>query len=115
MYYSSDTSILDAASNGASQAISLVLNIIANLVAFVAFINFADAIIKWITLLIGFDNVDIKFILGKLFMPVSWIIGVDWKDCEAIGNVIGTKTIINEFVAFQKLGEQKTKNEISVN
>ncbi|KAL7052535.1 hypothetical protein ACKWTF_004895 [Chironomus riparius] len=111
---STDSSILDAASNGASQAIPLILNIIANLVAFVAFVTFADAILKWITLLMGFDNVDIQYILGKMFMPISWLIGVDWKDCEAVGNIIGTKTIINEFVAFKKLGEYKANHEISM-
>lgn len=62
----------------------------------------------------GFSNVSIQFILGKVFMPVSWLIGVEWKDCEAVGNVIGTKTIVNEFVAFRVLGDYIERNEISV-
>lgn len=62
----------------------------------------------------GFENVDLQFILGKVFMPLSWLIGVDWEDCEAVGNVIGTKTIINEFVAFRVLGDYIERNEISV-
>jgi pyrimidine nucleoside transport protein len=111
---SPDNSVLDAASNGASQAINLILNIIANLVAFVAFITFADSILLWLTHLVGYDNVDIKFLLGKVFMPISWLIGIDWKDCEAVGNVIGTKTIVNEFVAFKLLGEYKEAKEISL-
>lgn len=111
---SSDSSLLDAASNGASQAIGLILNIIANLVAFVAFISFADGVIKWCTHLAGFEDVDIAFLLGKIFTPISWIIGVDWKDCDAVGNVIGTKTIVNEFVAFSVLGEYKKAGKISV-
>jgi len=102
---SSDSSILDAASNGASQAIMLILNIIANLVAFVAFVKFADAILKWITVLLGFNNIGVEFLLGKIFMPVSWLIGVDWEDCEEVGNVIGIKTFVNEFVAFEVLGQ----------
>lgn len=112
--FRADSSLLDAASNGASLGISLVLNIIANLVAFVAFISFADGIFKWATTLVGFEDVGIQFILGKVFIPVSWAIGVDWKDCEAIGNVIGTKTIINEFVAYELLGTYKRAGEISV-
>lgn len=106
--------MLDAASNGASQGISLILNIIANLVAFVAFIAFADAMVIWITTLLGFEEVGVQFILGKIFIPVSWAIGVDWVDCEAIGNVIGTKTILNEFVAYEVLGKYKMAGEISV-
>lgn len=110
----SDKSILDAASNGASQAISLVLNIIANLVAFVAFISFADGMIRWLAGLAGFPEIDIAFILSKLFKPICYMIGIDWKDTEAVGNIIGTKTIINEFVAFKLLGDYKKANTISV-
>jgi len=110
---STDTSILDAASNGASQAISLILNIIANLVAFVAVVAFANALIKWITFLLGFNDVGIQYLLGKIFMPVSWLIGIPWEDCEAVGNVIGTKTIVNEFVAFRVLGDYIDEHAIS--
>lgn len=109
-----DSSVLDAASNGAAQGTSLILNIIANLVAFVAFIAFADGMLKWATFLLGFDDVGIEFILGKLFIPVSWALGIDWADCEAVGNVIGTKTIINEFVAYRLLGQYKADGVISV-
>lgn len=114
IFFSPDTSVIDAASNGASTAIWLILNIIANLVAFVAVVAFADALLTWATSLVGFDDVNIQFILGKVFMPISWLIGVDWKDCENVGFIIGTKTIVNEFVAFKLLGEYKEDNLISV-
>lgn len=113
-YFRTDSSLLDAASNGASQGISLILNIIANLVAFVAFIAFADGMFRWVTYLVGFDDVGIQYVLGKIFIPISWALGVDWVDCEAVGNVIGTKTIINEFVAYQRLGAYKKAGTISV-
>lgn len=106
--------MLDAASSGASQAIDLILNIIANLVSFVAFIAFANGIIEWITYLAGFDGIGIEFLLGKLFMPVSWMIGIPWEDCDEVGNVIGIKTIVNEFVAFSALGKYVENGEISV-
>lgn len=114
LIFRTDTSVLDAASNGASSAINLILNIIANLVSFVAFVAFADAIVMWITYLMGFNDVGITFLLGKIFMPVSWIIGIPWEDCEVVGNIIGTKTIINEFVAFRLLGQYIENGEISV-
>lgn len=66
--------MLDAASNGASQGISLILNIIANLVAFVAFIAFADGMLQWLTYLVGFEDVGIQYILGKIFIPISWAV-----------------------------------------
>jgi pyrimidine nucleoside transport protein len=69
----------------------------------------------WLTILLGFEQIGFEWILGKVFIPVSWAIGVDWEDCEAVGNVIGTKTIVNEFVANEKLGAFKKSGEISVN
>jgi pyrimidine nucleoside transport protein len=109
-----DTSILDAFSNGAKNGIDLVLNITANLISFVAFFAFADGIVKWVTFLLGFEDVGFEFILGKIFIPISWALGIEWEDCEAIGHVIGTKTIINELVAYKLLGQYKNSGEISV-
>jgi pyrimidine nucleoside transport protein len=92
----------------------LILGIIANLVAFIAFIAFADSIIKWITYLLGFEDIGTEFIFSIVFMPVAWLIGIPWEDCRAVGNVIGIKTIINEFVAFEVLGRYIKNGEISV-
>jgi pyrimidine nucleoside transport protein len=114
IFHSTDTSIIDAASNGANQAINLMLCIIANLVAFVAVVAFFDSLLTWLTTLAGFEMVNLQFILGKICMPISWLIGVEWKDCEAVGYIIGTKTIINEFVAFKLLGDYKANGTISV-
>lgn len=94
--------------------INMILNIVAILVAFVAFIAFADEVLKWATALVGLENVGIQFVVGKIFIPLSWSLGVAWKDCEAVGNIIGTKTFINEFVAYRLLGEYKKAGEISV-
>lgn len=46
-------------------------------------------------------------ILSKLFMPLSFIMGVPWDECERVGTLIGLKTVVNEFIAYQKLGEYK--------
>lgn len=45
-------------------------------------------------------------------MPLSWLMGVPWEDCEYVGTLIGLKTVINELVAYQKLGEFKKQNKI---
>lgn len=112
--FRTDTSILDAASSGAKNGIELFLNIIANLIAFVAFLAFADGILKWFSFLLGFNDVGIEFILGKMFIPIAWALGVRWDDCQNIGHVIGTKTFVNEFVAYELLGDYKEAGEISV-
>lgn len=106
--------MLDAASNGAQQAIALVLGIIANLIAFVAFVAFLNGIVSWLGILIGYDFLTFEWIFAKLFIPLAWVIGVEWKDCENVGLLIATKTIINEFVAYERLGKMKAAQEISV-
>ena len=54
-----------------------------------------------------------QLILAKAFIPLSWIMGVPWEECEKVGVLIGLKTTVNEFIAYQRLGEFKKANEIS--
>ncbi|KYM99541.1 Solute carrier family 28 member 3 [Cyphomyrmex costatus] len=102
---SSDNSILDAATNGALAAIPIVLGIIANIVAFVSFIAFINGILSWFGSLVGYEQLSLEMILAKVFMPLSWVMGVPWEHCEDVGMLIGLKTIINELVAYQRMGE----------
>lgn len=85
-----------------------------NLVAFVSFIAFANGITHWLGYLIGYDYLSFELFFAKLFIPLSYIIGIPWDDCEKIGQVIATKTIVNEFVAYKRLGDMKRNGEISV-
>jgi pyrimidine nucleoside transport protein len=57
--------------------------------------------------------VALQFILAKVFMPLSWIMGVPWDHCEDVGTLIGLKTVINELIAYQKMGEFKKQGRIS--
>lgn len=109
-----DSSILDAASNGANAAISLILGICANIVAFVAFVAFLNAFVSWIFVLVGYDGITFEWIFSKLFIPLAWVIGIEWDDCEDVAKLIATKTIINEFVAYERLGKMKEAQDISV-
>ncbi|XP_018303103.1 solute carrier family 28 member 3 isoform X2 [Mycetomoellerius zeteki] len=102
---SSDNSILDAATNGAIAAIPIVLGIIANIVAFVSFIAFLNGILSWFGSLVGYEQLSLEMILAKVFMPLSWVMGVPWEHCEDVGMLIGMKTIVNELVAYQRMGE----------
>ncbi|KAG4076692.1 hypothetical protein HA402_001979 [Bradysia odoriphaga] len=111
---STDSSILDAASNGAQAAIPLILGICANIVAFVSFVALLNAIVGWLFILIGYDGITFEWIFSKLFIPLAWIIGIEWDDCESVARLIATKTIINEFVAYELLGKMKAAQEISL-
>ncbi|XP_055535811.1 solute carrier family 28 member 3 [Wyeomyia smithii] len=113
MEKSTDSSVLDAASNGASIATALVLGIIANLIAFVSFIAFLNGILAWLGTLIGLEDVSLENIFGAIFRPLAFVMGVPWDESYYVGKLIGTKTIINEFVAYQRLGEFIKNNLLS--
>ena len=53
---------------------------------------------------VGFDYVTFEWILGKIFIPIVFLMGVDWSECDAVAKLVGIKTIVNEFIAYQKLG-----------
>ncbi|XP_076763627.1 concentrative nucleoside transporter 2 [Xylocopa sonorina] len=109
---SEDSSLMDAASKGATAGIPLVLGIVANIVAFVAFVTLINGLLSWIGMLVGNDELSFEFILSRIFMPLSWIIGVPWDQCEDVGTLIGLKTAVNEFVAYERLGEFKKQGRI---
>jgi concentrative nucleoside transporter, CNT family len=89
--------ILDAASRGVLDGLHLALNVAAMLVAFVA-------LIFLVNLILGAAHTNLQTLLGYPLTPVAWLLGVPWKDATTIGNLMGTKVVINEFVAFSMLG-----------
>ena len=56
----------------------------------------------------------LQFIFGKVFIPLAWIMGVEWEECEEVARLVGIKTIVNEFVAYQQMGESKRAGLLSV-
>ncbi|KAJ9591155.1 hypothetical protein L9F63_002310, partial [Diploptera punctata] len=103
-----DSSALDAATKGALAGIHLVLGIIANIIAFIAFIAFLNGLLSWLGMLVGVEGFTFEFILGKVFIPLAWIMGVQASECEEVARLIGIKTIVNEFVAYEQLGKVKS-------
>jgi pyrimidine nucleoside transport protein len=49
-----------------------------------------------------------------VFIPLAWVMGVEWKDCEDVARLIGVKTVVNEFIAYEQLGKLKLANKLSV-
>ena len=89
--------IIDAAARGAGDGVHLVLNISAMLIAFLALIAMLNGILSW-------AHTSLEQVFGVIFSPIAWLMGVPWKDAGAIGNLLGTRLALNEFVAFLKLG-----------
>src|SRR5713226_1076701 len=101
--------VIDAAAQGAGDGLQLALNIGGMLIAFLALIAMVNGILGWVhTLpLMGWLPASLEKMFGILFAPVAWIMGVPWKDATAIGDLLGTRLVLNEFVAFLELGPMK--------
>uniref|UniRef100_A0A3B4ZNA1 Sodium/nucleoside cotransporter n=1 Tax=Stegastes partitus TaxID=144197 RepID=A0A3B4ZNA1_9TELE len=97
--------VLEAASQGASRAVGMVANIIVNLIAFLALLAFFDAVLSWLGGMFDCPHLSFSFICSYVFMPLSFMMGVSWEDSFIVAELIGIKTFLNEFVAYQKLSE----------
>merc|ERR1719244_1795231 len=73
---------------------------------------FLNSVIKFFGDLVGVFGLSIDVILGKIFIPLTFLMGVEWEDCEKVSRLIGIKTILNEFIAYSKLGQLIANNEI---
>ncbi|XP_076825166.1 sodium/nucleoside cotransporter 1-like [Clavelina lepadiformis] len=97
--------ILEAAFVGASQAIPLILNIGGNLIAFLSLLAAVNGFLNWFGGLVDYPQLSFEVICSYIFMPVSFLMGVDWQDCFKAGELIGKKIFLNEFIAYQSLAE----------
>ncbi|EGT4384598.1 NupC/NupG family nucleoside CNT transporter [Cronobacter malonaticus] len=101
----SPSNVLDAAASGASAGMQLALNVGAMLLAFVALIALLNGMLSGIGGWFNHSELSLQLILGWLFSPVAWLIGVPWDEAMVAGSFIGQKLIINEFVAYMNFGE----------
>lgn len=117
------TSVLDAASAGASEGMKLAINVAAMLIAFLALIAMLDLGLAWVggaaawahgeflggpaSPLAPDKAFSLRYILGVLLKPLAWLMGVPWEECEKAGQILGVKTIANEFIAYVDLGALK--------
>jgi CNT family concentrative nucleoside transporter len=95
-----DVNLLDAASRGVGDGLFLALNVGAMLIAFVGLIGLCNGIL-------GVAHTNMQTLFGWALAPVAWIIGVPWHDAKTIGFLMGTKVVLNEFVAFSMLAPMK--------
>ncbi|WP_456271764.1 NupC/NupG family nucleoside CNT transporter [Bacillus sp. AK031] len=103
---SESTNVIDAAARGASVGLELALNIGAMLLAFIALVALINGILGLFGGLFGLDNLSLELILGYIFSPLAFAIGVPWDEAVIAGNFIGQKIVINEFVAYSAFAPQ---------
>jgi concentrative nucleoside transporter, CNT family len=102
-----ESNVLGAIARGTVDGLHLALNVGAMLIVFLAFLALLNAIMGWVHIYIHWFPYSLQQILGWIFAPVAWLIGVSWHDASAIGNLLGTRMVLNEFVAFAELGKIK--------
>jgi concentrative nucleoside transporter, CNT family len=109
-----DVNVIDAAGRGAIEGLHLSLNVAGMLIAFIALVALINGVFGWANAHLWFKwggqaysvvPGSLDALLGFIFRPIAWAMGVSWKDSLAVGNLLGTRMVLNEFVAFAKLGE----------
>ncbi|MCC7405162.1 MAG: hypothetical protein IT288_12255 [Bdellovibrionales bacterium] len=129
-----DRNLIEAAARGAGEGLSLALNVAAMLLAFIALIALINAVLKSIGAGIGFDQwgvdavphlirgdkppeLTFEVILGWLFAPMAWVMGISWDEAGVAGTLLGEKVVLNEFVAYlhmSQLASQLTDRTIVI-
>src|SRR5713226_1202140 len=102
-----ESNILGAISRGTVDGLHLALNGGAMLITFLALLALLNAMMGWTHMHISWFPYSLQQIFGWVLAPVAWLIGVPWRDAAQIGNLLGTRMVLNEFVAFKQLGTMK--------
>jgi CNT family concentrative nucleoside transporter len=95
-----DVNVIDAVGRGTGEGLHLALNVGAMLISFLSLIALLNAIL-------GLAGLSLQQIFGWVFAPIAWSLGVPWRDAATVGNLLGTRMVLNEFVAYSQLGPLK--------
>jgi CNT family concentrative nucleoside transporter len=102
-----DVNVLDAAARGTGEGLQLMLNVIAMLISFIALIALVNGLFGWIHGFAPWFPATLQTVLGWIFRPIAWVMGVPWHDSGTIGALLGERMVINEFIAYAHLGPLK--------
>ena len=106
-----DANPIEAAANGASVGLTLALNVGAMLLAFIALIAMFDGFLGGIGSLFGCDGLSLSFLMSYIFSPLAYMMGVPSSECLVVGELLGKKLVLNEFVAYSDLSSMLAKGE----
>ncbi len=108
-----NANVIDAAANGASEGLSLALNVGAMLLAFIALIAMLNGLLAWVGEMVGQPQFSFEYFISYAFAPFAFLMGVPWDDCLQVGAMLGKKTVVNEFVAYLDLQAAIKEGNIS--
>jgi concentrative nucleoside transporter, CNT family len=97
--------VIMAAAQGAQTGVKLAVAVGAMVLAFVALVALANGLLGGLGNLIGFPGLSFQYLLGIIFKPIMFLLGVPWQEATAAGGLFGTKVVLNEFVAYIELGK----------
>jgi CNT family concentrative nucleoside transporter len=107
-----DVNVIDAAGRGAIEGLHLSLNVAGMLIAFIALVALVNGMFGYVHSVAAWFPASLDIVFGWIFRPIAWAMGVSWKDSLAVGNLLGTRMVLNEFVAFVKLGEPAVRDAL---
>jgi CNT family concentrative nucleoside transporter len=99
-----DANLLAAAARGTREGLLLAANVAAVLISFIALVTLLNLLLGGIGGWFGRPDLSLQVVLGTLLAPVAWLLGVPWNDCGTVGGLLGTRTALNELVAYGELG-----------
>ncbi|MCL4806669.1 MAG: NupC/NupG family nucleoside CNT transporter [Thermoanaerobaculia bacterium] len=97
--------VIEAAAAGASQGVSLAINIVGMLIAFIALIALFNGGLSWLGAKVGLPDLSLQWLFSRALWPLAWIMGVPTEDCSKVARLIGFKTVLNEFVAYAEMSK----------
>ena len=101
-----DANIIGAAARGTTEGLHLALNVAAMLISFLSLVALVNLILGKLGSLVG-HPLSLETILGWAFMPLALVMGVPWKDALQVGDLLGTRMVLNELIAYSRLGTMK--------
>ncbi|KAJ9085778.1 hypothetical protein DSO57_1010584 [Entomophthora muscae] len=108
-----DTNLIHAAANGASQGVTICMMVAGTLLPDISLLNLTDNILGYFRSFICLPNLSLFLVGSYIFTPFAWLIGVPWRECQVVGQLMAMRMITNEFVAFTQLAELQASHELS--
>ncbi|XP_033106425.1 solute carrier family 28 member 3-like [Anneissia japonica] len=109
-----ESNVLEALYGGAKDGLKICGYVLANLIAIISVLAFVDAVLERLGYMAGIEDLSFQLICSYLLYPLAWLLGTEKKDCKVVAELIGTKTFLNEFIAYEHLGNFIRAGELSI-
>lgn len=105
--YKRPANFVEAIADGTASGLKIALNVGAMLLTFVALLALLNGFIGWIGQWFGFESLSLEYMMGLVLSPLMYLLGIPWEDAVYAGNLVGQKTILNEFLAYLSFAQEQ--------